>query len=66
MGRLGEQPIIPKSSKPMFAKKSGEVLKSGVPSPLELNRFFQEYSILYPRLRRDMNFNIYLDILGIK
>lgn len=32
VGRLEEQPIIPKPSKPMFAKKSEEAMKSEVPS----------------------------------
>lgn len=37
VGKMGEQHIIPKPSKPMFAKKFGEEMKNRVPSPLELN-----------------------------
>lgn len=53
VGRLGEQPIIPKPSKPMFAKKNGEAIKRETPNPMELNRIFQEYSTLDPEVRRD-------------
>lgn len=31
-----------------------------------MNEIFREYSTLDPELRRDMNFNRYLEILGIK
>lgn len=66
VGKIGEQPIIPKSSKPMFAKKSTNEAKNRFPDPLELNQIFKEYSMLDLGLRRDMNFNGYLEILGLK
>lgn len=66
VGRLEEQPIIPKLSRPMFAKKLGDEAKNKVPGPLELNQIFKEYSMLDLGLRRDMNFNNYLEILGLK
>lgn len=66
VGRLEKQPIIPKQSKPMFAQRSGEEMRSKVPGPLELNQIFKEYSRLDPRLRRDVNFKGYLEILGLK
>jgi len=66
VGKIGEQPIIPKPSKPMFSKTSGEEVKNRVPGPLELNQSFREYSMLDSGLKRDVNFNGYLEILGLK
>lgn len=63
---MGEQPIIPKPYKPMFTKKSGEKMKNRVLDQLELNQILREYFMLDPRLKRDINFNGYLDILGLK
>jgi len=60
---MEEKPIIPKPPKPMFAKKYGEEVKSRVIGPLELNQIFREYSMLDIGLRRDVNFNGYLEIL---
>ena len=37
VGKIGEKPIIPKSSKPMFAKKSTDEAKNRVFGPRELN-----------------------------
>lgn len=44
----------------------GEAAKNKVPSPLELNELFWEYSRLDARSRRDVNFNSYLELLGLK
>lgn len=65
MGQM-EQPIISKPAKPMFTQRSGEEVKGRVPNSLELNQIFKEYSRLNPRLRRERNFNCYLQILGLK
>lgn len=40
--------------------------KNRVLGPLELNQIFKDYSMLDPWLRRDVNFNGYLAILGLK
>lgn len=64
--KIGEQPIIPKLYKPMFSKNSINEAKKRVPGPLELNQIFREYSMLDLGLRRDMNLNGYLEILGLK
>lgn len=63
---MEEQPIIPKPYKPMFMKKFVEKMKNRVHGPLELNQIFKEYSMLDLILRRDVNFNGYLEILGLK
>jgi len=63
---MGKQPIIPKPSKPMFTKKFEEKMKNKVLGPLELNQIFREYSMLDLRLKRDVNFNDYLIIIGLK
>lgn len=41
-------------------------MKSRVPSPVELNQLCKEYSMLDARLQRDVNFNGYLEHLGLK
>lgn len=66
IGKMEEQPIIPNPAKLMFAKKSKNEVKNKVPSPLELNQIFREYLILDPWLKRDINFNVYLEILELK
>jgi len=50
----------------MFANKLGELAKNRVPGPSELNQIFREYTMLDPGLKRDVNFNGYLEILGLK
>lgn len=66
ISRMEEKPIIPKPSKPMFVKKSREEAKNRVPGPMELNKIFKEYSMFDPRLRRNVNFKSYLEILGLR
>ena len=63
---IGEPPIIPKPYKPIFSKKSSNEVKNWVPNPLESNQIFRKYSILDSELRKEMNFNSYLDIMGLK
>lgn len=41
-------------------------MKNRVPYPLELNQIFKEYSMLDLGLKRDVNFNGYLEILRFK
>ena len=40
--------------------------KDRVPRPLGLNWLFKEYSQLDSGLRRDVNFNSYLELLGLQ
>lgn len=44
IGRLEEQPIIPRMSKPMFAQNMREATRNKVLSLVELNQLFQELS----------------------
>lgn len=66
IGGRDDQPIVPRPSKPMFAPKGGEVSRSRVSGPLELNKHHQDYNMLHPDVRRDINFSSYLDLLGLK
>lgn len=50
----------------MFAQKTEGAARVKVPSPMELNQLFHEYSQLDIGLRRDVNFNCYLELLGLK
>lgn len=54
---MGEPPIIPMLSRPMFAKKFKDKMKTRAHDPLKLNQIFRKYFMLDPGLRRDMNFN---------
>jgi len=50
----------------MFSKKLGEEEKDRVPSPLKFNKIFKKYSMLDSGLKRDVKFNGYLKMLGLK
>lgn len=50
----------------MFAQKTREATRNKVPSLVELNQLFREYLRLDAGLRRDVNFNGYLELLGLK
>lgn len=41
VGKIGEKPIIPKPSKPMFVRKSANEVKHRIPCPLELNKILR-------------------------
>lgn len=58
--------MIQRPSRPMFAQKVGEASKGKAHGQLELNKIFREYTMLELDLRRDINFNGYLEILGLK
>jgi len=65
LGRAGNNPLSPNRPSPC-SPRSPKMRQRIVPSPLELNQIFREYSMLDPRLKRDVNFNDYLKILGLK
>jgi len=66
VGKIREKPIIPNPFKPIFTKKLGEEVKNRDFGPLELNQIFKEYSMVDLVLKKHVNFNGYLDILGLK
>lgn len=50
----------------MFAQKTETTAKGKVPSYVDLNQLFREYSRLEAGLRRDVNFSSYVELLGLK
>lgn len=42
------------------------VAKSKIPNALKVNQIFKQYSMLDPGLRKDVNFNNYLELLGLR
>lgn len=50
----------------MFMSREGNNSKSRFPRLLELNKHHQDYNMMHRDMRHDINFNSYLELVGLK